>query len=1130
MKYRLGDFVVNNWNDWDRVPRDPVSIGVALGASSTTLFGGAVIFGVSTAAVVGFLVTTAVTSWALSALAPKPKFGASTNSGGILVNARDAAAPQDFVYGEVRKGGVITYASTTGTANKYLHQIIVLAGHELTSIGDIYLNDEVATLSGDYVTTVGDIDYESKILIKKFTGAAGQDVGTTLASLPDNQPVLAPNFRGDGIACLYVRYEYDQEKYPSGLPIITAKVQGKKVYDPRTSTTDYSNNAALCIRDFLTSSYGLSDTNIDDTLFSAAANECDEDVTLSGGGTEKRYTVNGIVNASTATGDVLQELTTACAGTLFWGTGSWKLKVGVYSPPVKNFGLDDLRGPISLATRITARDNFNSVSGTFIDQSQDYITADYPAITSAIFLQKDANQENKLDLPLPYTTSASAAQRLAKLTLLRGREQMTLSAEFGLRALEVEVGDIVTFTNERYGFSAKEFEVVGWRLSANQDAGDLRVNLTLRETSETAFDWNAEEILIERNNTTLLSAFDVPSVTLNDPTSSTVLNSDGTSIQSIDFSWTPEDASRIDYYVFEWSDDSGVTYNPTTTTGTTFRLSPVLSGVTYVYRVTAYNYLGAKGTTVTSGIGVAGLADDTIPNAPTSPSAVGGYRTATVTWVEPTTNTDASDLTDLKYYRIYRDTTTDPTTEVGVTFSNIFTDGGLVDGTTYYYRVTAVDRTNNESAFSTNAVVTTEAELTAGSNAKQIALTADGQSFTYDGLGAADPTSQTITFTANLQYTDDTVATFTTSPNVTLTGTGNTRSLSVLNFGTNTSVSVTASADSGAVSDTFTVYRLQQGIDGNNGENAITLILSNESHLLSAAEDGTVASYTGSGTDVRVYDGTTELQYDSVGTSNGTYDAIVTAVGITSGTKTQVLAGGYLRILDHSNMTADDATVSINIQGTRLDGTTFSFTKVQSLSKSKQGVTGADGADGVIGADGADGPRGAGRWNIGISAIPAGSFSVGTKYWITTLGTTDFTLIGAASNTLGESFIATGVGSGTGTATPLPATSLTANAEFISALFDPVDYDQAWFYAGNVGSPVAQSVWIYDASSATWQEQQEVINGNLIVSGSITSQSLRATTLSGLFVDAGEITAGVLRSSDGNFVIDLDNKFITITV
>ena len=59
---------------------------------------------------------------------------------------------------------------------------------------------------------------------------------------------------------------------------------------------------------------------------------------------------------------------------------------------------------------------------------------------------------------------------------------------------------------------------------------------------------------------------------------------------------------------------------------------------------------------------------------------------------------------------------------------------------------------------------------------------------------------------------------------------------------------------------------------------------------------------------------------------------------------------------------------------------------------------------------------------VGISVAPlgtpasAGNFVIGQSYTINTVGTTDFTIIGAASNTIGVIFTASGVGSGTGTA------------------------------------------------------------------------------------------------------------------
>lgn len=53
-------------------------------------------------------------------------------------------------------------------------------------------------------------------------------------------------------------------------------------------------------------------------------------------------------------------------------------------------------------------------------------------------------------------------------------------------------------------------------------------------------------------------------------------------------------------------------------------------------------------------------------------------------------------------------------------------------------------------------------------------------------------------------------------------------------------------------------------------------------------------------------------------------------------------------------------------------------------------------------------------WNN--SLFTAGAFVVGKSYSITAIGTTNFTLIGAAANTVGLIFTATGVGVGTGTA------------------------------------------------------------------------------------------------------------------
>lgn len=472
--------------------RDPITIGNAILAT----------IGVQTSSIfligaVGYFATTVVTSWAMSALAPRPP----SQIKGTLINTREADAPHDYVYGTVRKGGVITYVEATGANNKFLHIILTLAGHEVEAIDDVYIDDQVATINGGgFVTSQS---WASKIRIVKYTGS--QTTAPALLLAESGQ--INSNFIGRGIAYLYIRLEYDTDVFPNGIPLFTAVVRGKKVYDPRTATTAFSANAALCVRDYITSSQGLGDPSVNDTTFTASANVCDENVTLAVGGTEKRYTINGVMTADMTPGDVLQKMMTACAGTTFWGQGEWQLKVGYYTPPVKTLTLDDLRGPISLQTRISMSSIFNSVTGTFNDASQSYVVVDYPKLTSSTFLAEDNGIDSPIDLALPFTTSAATAQRIAKMTLFRGREQMVLSADFGLAAFSIQVGDIVALTIDRYGWSAKEFEVVGWSFFADGEAGDLRVRLELRETSEAAFDWFAEESAILANNTNLPSSY-----------------------------------------------------------------------------------------------------------------------------------------------------------------------------------------------------------------------------------------------------------------------------------------------------------------------------------------------------------------------------------------------------------------------------------------------------------------------------------------------------------------------------------------------------------------------------------------------------------------------------------------------
>ena len=721
-------FNVMRHADWDAAPRMPQAIGAAIAAVFPAATAGAFTFAiggvattVSYATILGYVAYSALTSAALRALAPK----ATAQNKGTLINAREAAAPQEYVYGQVRKGGVITFLEESGGNNKYLHMILTLAGHEVEEIGSVYINDEVVSIDSNGFVT-GD-RWKSKVRIYKHLGNQTSastnfdNVSTNLAATLHTDTSATSNFVGQGIAYIYARFEYDQDVFGGGLPTITAVVKGKKVYDPRGATTGYSNNAALCVRDYLTSAYGLNDSTVDDTYFAAAANDCDDNITLSAGGTQKRYTVDGVINSSSPIGAALADMLDALNGTLFFSGGAWKLKAGVYEASVKSLTLDDFRSAITLPTRLSRRDNFNRVTGKFIyggvyDESTnpsagDWIETDFPAIESAAFLTEDNSIDNTLDIVLTMVTNSDRAQRIAKQKLFRSREQMTVSAEFGLSAMGIEVGDVIDLTISKYGWTNKEFEVVNWRLVIS-DTGGVRIAMTLRETSSAAFAWDAEETAIISNNTTLTDAFSVAAPTGFLLASTVSVNDDGSSVPAINASWTGSSDEFVVSYELQYKKSTDLEYISTIGTSATFTVQPVNNSVTYQFRVRAINGVGVHSDWVNSSIGSS--ADGTIPNPPTVVTVAGGYGSTLVTWTAPTQNTDTSTLKDLFQYKIYRGTSIDPTTLVGRVSGEIFTDNGLADETTYYYRIKAVDFTGNESAYSANGSATTNPQLQDG--------------------------------------------------------------------------------------------------------------------------------------------------------------------------------------------------------------------------------------------------------------------------------------------------------------------------------------------------------------------------------------------------------------------------------
>lgn len=423
-------------------------------------------------------------------LMPKPSLPAISRS--RTVSIRQAVGPRETVYGDVRKGGTIIFMDQS-SGSTYLHLVIVLAAHEVESIGAIYFNGvEAIDASGSAVDR-----YVGFAEVEKVLGAPGQTVFPGLAAdLPEK---WTDAHKLTGCAAIALKMKFDSDVYPNGLPAITADMLGKNdIYDPRTTLRGYTNNAALCVADLMSDSAQVlkapigGDGGINTASLIEAANVCDEDVNLAGGGTEKRYTINGVIPDNFSPEQVLPQMALAMAGAVIWRGNDFDIMAGAYRSPTLTFNDDDVvSGGLTLATRVTRAENFNGVRGQFVSPENNWQPDDFPAYQSSVYVAEDGGDEVWVDISLPFTTSASAAQRIAKILLEKNRRQQTVKLNGKLSTWRAVTGQTINLTYARWGYASKPFEVIGIELAA--DDGVLRPMLSLRETSPLVYDWESTE-------------------------------------------------------------------------------------------------------------------------------------------------------------------------------------------------------------------------------------------------------------------------------------------------------------------------------------------------------------------------------------------------------------------------------------------------------------------------------------------------------------------------------------------------------------------------------------------------------------------------------------------------------------
>lgn len=462
-----------------------------------------------------------------------------------------------------------------------------------------------ATFNGTYVVSYQYSLATPKARVRKYLGGASQNLYTDLAATVGTSQLLSTdNFAGD--ASLIVTLEYDQDAFPTGLPQISAVVKGAKILDPRTGTTAWSENPALIARDWALYAYGggAASTEINDAAFIAAANACDISTSfVTDAGTEVRplYQCGIACPLDADPSETLDEIVEAMAGRWGWAGGKLTLRAGVYRAPVASIDRNWLTTlqSVEIVGQTPTADLVNIMRPTFADAAQDYIAAPAAAVTYTAAVAADG-RELPREVELNGVTRAVHAQHVCGVLMREGREGLTVSMACDMRALQLELFDVVSVTLDVFGWSGKLFEVQGWEFSLKGG-----VLLTLRETAAAIFDvdplFNTLDVAA---NTGLPKPDVVEQITGVTVTSGTSTELDKSILSRTTVSWTAATTQQVRQSgtievqyrragdAVPTGDWPSVVVPGNSTSATIVGLG---QGIHYVFRVRARTTLGARG-------------------------------------------------------------------------------------------------------------------------------------------------------------------------------------------------------------------------------------------------------------------------------------------------------------------------------------------------------------------------------------------------------------------------------------------------------------------------------------------------------------------------------------------------------
>jgi len=283
--------------------------------------------------------------------------------------------------------------------------------------------------------------------------------------------------------------------------------------------------------------------------------------------------------------------------------------------------------------------------------------------------------------------------------------------------------------------------------------------------------------------------------------------------------------------------------------------------------------------------------------------------------------------------------TTNVTRDTVLALPNVGISSMADDGGTLSFDVVFTDPNGIQEPAITKTISYSRAR--AGVNARNLRLFTSASQFNYDGNDDPIVPNAEITLTVIKQFIPETVL-FVAINNseipVTLSGSGNTRTLTITDFGTSQYVDITASVtntvngNSTTYTDTIRINRIKDGFEGVSGENAIEVFLTNPQTTFALDQFGVpVNGYAAGDSSIEVYLGTTSVAFSATPSAGKWHFGTITETNVDATTNNSSIG-----IVE---MYADYGSVSFQIIYTTDEGSPVTFNRTLNYTKARAGLS-----------------------------------------------------------------------------------------------------------------------------------------------------------------------------------------------